>query len=437
MKSVELSTSAWYGDKPINLEFPDHWEIRVVGDQELPALSLEEIHRHILSPIASQPLSDLASRHSRATILIDDLSRPTPTAELLRIILSELSKGGVPPDQITIVVAGGTHSPVTAEVIEKKVGKHLPPGIQLIAHDSHGNSTYLGKTKLGTPIYINPIMLSSDLKIGIGCIYPHPAAGFSGGSKILIPGVAGFQTIRYMHDHLVGAGERGGQLENEFRSEIEQIADRIGLDFIVNVTLNQQRQISRVFVGDRIQAFNRGVDYARQAYTVDLLTDSDITIADMYPFDADLQFAYDRGLWPLEFAVKDSTRIILASCPAGLGSHQLFPIRNSLWVKLIRRLRYFNLRDVKTLTYRFSAARKSMSRKFQPVHIISSGLNEAQIKSIFPSGKIYPDWPKARTDIEQKYLGCTVNVAIYRCAPLMLPNENAILQRSPKNIKSF
>jgi nickel-dependent lactate racemase len=321
------------------------------------------------------------------------------------------------------LVAGGTHPPVSIETVRKKVGGSLPDGVKVIPHDSHGDLTYFGKTKLGTPVYVNSLLADKNLRIGIGCIYPHPAAGFSGGSKIVIPGVAGFRTIRYMHDHLIGAEGRAGKIENEFRNEVEHIVSTIGLDFIVNVTINQQRRISNVFAGDRIQAFNHGVDYARQAYSVDVSVDGDITIADMYPFDADLQFAYDRGLWPLEFARDDSTKVILAGCPEGLGSHQLFPIKKSLWVKLGRRLRYFHWRDVKTFAYRLAAAKKSIARKSIKVNMISPYLSEEQFKSVFPSGKIYPDWNSARNDIEQEISCRKVKVVIYRCAPLMFPSQ--------------
>jgi nickel-dependent lactate racemase len=424
MQSIELRAAAWYGDESISLVFPDHWQVQVAGDQRLPALSRAAIRKSILFPIASKPLSELGVNRKRAVILIDDVTRPTPTAQLLPIIIDELSNAGLQPEQISILVAGGTHAPASQREIQQKVGRHLPFGLRSIAHDSHAPMSYLGRTESGTPLYINPVVLDSDLKIGLGCIYPHPAAGFSGGAKILVPGAAGFETIRYMHDHLQGTGERGGSLDSQFRAEIDNIASQIGLDFIVNVTVNQDRCICAVFSGHKLHAFERGVDYARQTYAVDLLDDSDITVADMYPFDADLQFATDRGLWPLDFANADSTKIILASCPAGLGSHELFPVQNALWVRLIRRVRYFELRDLKTISSRLTAARKIVCRKSLQVDLVSSSLSEDQCKSVFPSGRLYPDWSSALRSIESKYSRERVKAAVYRCAPLMLPKSN-------------
>jgi nickel-dependent lactate racemase len=429
MQSINLLSSAWYRDQTVSLNFPDHWEVDVIGDQALPALSPEDIRNSLLSPIASQPLFELATNHRYVAILIDDLTRPTPTAEILPSLLEELFKGGIYPGQVTIVIAAGTHAPASTEAIQKKIGTRLPAGIQIISHDGQGAMTYLGKTKSGTPLYLNPVVMECDLRIGLGCIYPHPVAGFSGGAKALVPGVAGVETIRYLHDNFQGPDQRGGNLDNEFRVEIEQIAAQIGLNFVVNATLNQQRQISGIFAGDMIQAFRRGVDYARQVYAVDVRSDTDIIIADMYPFDVDLQFAADRGMWPLDFASKDSSRVILASCPAGLGSHLLFPLQNSLRVRLKRRLRYFGWRDIKSLPYHLAAVYRLISRRSLPLIMVSSGLNTEQLKSVFPSGVLYPDWANARASLEQKYTSRRVKVAVYRCAPLMLPRENPLTRR--------
>jgi nickel-dependent lactate racemase len=421
MQSISLQSSAWHGDKAIRLDFPDHWVINMVGDQDLPPLTGEVIQDRLLAPIASPPLSNLAASHRRAAVLIDDLTRPTPTAEILPGIVAELIKGGLNPGQISVVVATGTHAPASSEAIQKKIGPAMPAGIQILSHDAYGPMAYLGKTKSGIPLYLNPLVMECDLRIGLGCIYPHPSAGFSGGAKALVPGVAGAETIRYLHDHFKGPSHRGGNLDNEFRTEVERIASQIGLDFVVNATLNQQRRISNLFAGDMLQAFRQGVDFVRKSYAVDVQADADITIADMYPFDSDLQFAADRGMWPLELAAKDSCRVILAACPAGLGTHTLFPLQKSFMVRLKRRLRYFNGRDLKSLPYRLAAAYRLLSRSTLPLMFVSSGLKADELKSAFPSGILFPDWEKTRTSLEQNYAGRQVKVYICRCAPLMLP----------------
>ena len=199
----------------------------------------------------------------------------------------------------------------------------------------------------------------------------------------------------------------------------------IGLDFIINVALNQDRDICAVFSGDKFEAFEKGVDFVRRSYTVDPVEDADIIIADMYPFDADIQFSYDRGLWPLEFANQNSVKVILASCPAGLGSHQLFPVKNSFWVRLARRVRYFQWRDVRTLAYRLKAAKRLVSRKSLQVNLVSSELPEDQFNTVFPSGKLFRDWSSVLEQYGDQFSERPIKVAIYRCAPLMLPIVNS------------
>jgi len=424
MQTIELISSAWYGDTRLALDFPDGWQVQVVGDQPLPKLPIEAIRQRIHSPVSGQPLYQIAAGHTRAAILIDDLTRPTPVRDILPPLLAELEHGGIRASQVTLVVAGGTHPPADEDALLKKLGGAQYPWQAVVFHDSRSPMTYLGKTPRGTPLYLNPQVLQCDLRIGVGCIYPHPAAGFSGGAKALVPGVAGAETIRYMHDHLQGARGRGTDLGNEFRLEAEQIATQIGLHFIVNATLNQQRHINAVFAGDFIHAFRAGVDYARQVYTVEGRLDVDITMADMYPFDADLQFAYDRGMWPLYDAPQGSRRVLLAACPAGLGSHTLFPVHRSLQARLSRRLKYFRLRDLKTLTYRIGAAYRLLAHQKLPVMLVSPGLSEEAARSVFPSGRLYPDWGGALSDLKKSFElsgGAAPSVAIYRCAPLMIP----------------
>ena len=171
-----------------------------------------------------------------------------------------------------------------------------------------------------------------------------------------------------------------------------------------------------------IQAFRRGVQDVREKYIVHPLPDTDIVIADMYPFDADLLFAYDRGLWPLEYARPNASRVILAACPKGIGTHELFPLQNSFSARLIRRVRYFRLRDLGTFAARLTAAKRLVSRKSLDVQVVSAGLTEDQLHSVFPSGRLYREWSSVRLALENAHPGSNVKAAVYRTAPLMIPS---------------
>lgn len=416
-----LSKNAWYGDNLLTVSFPAAWQVRVIRGQPLPTLTQTDMRSALQHPIQSPPLSTLAQGKTSAVILIDDLSRPTPAADLLPLVFDELFNAGLRSEQITIISAGGTHQPDDRIQIKKKTG-NTPADIRVLAHDCHNNLTDLGTTRRGTPVLVNEIVAENDLKIGIGCIYPHPAAGFSGGAKILAPGAVGCETIRILHDQFQGAQHRAGSIDTEFRQEVAEIADRIGLDFIVNVTLNLQRHIAALFAGHPVHAFEQGVAFARENYTVPYSPQSDIIIADMYPFDTDFQVAFDRGLWPIEMADRRSSKVLLASCPQGLGGHELFPVSDPLIPRLKRRLRSLKPADLFTLGNRFRAVKKVFRRKQLRVLILSQGLKQNDLKKTLPKSQILPDWDAVLDLLIQKHgENQPTTVAIYCCAPLMMP----------------
>jgi nickel-dependent lactate racemase len=129
----------------------------------------------------------------------------------------------------------------------------------------------------------------------------------------MLPGVAGYKTIQHLYDHLRGADHRAGSIDSEFGNEIEQIATQIHLDLIVNVVLNQQRQIAATFAGDKNIAHRQRVELVSKQYRIQHVKDADLVVADMYPFDPELQFAYDRGFGPLHKAKRDAAKIVLAA----------------------------------------------------------------------------------------------------------------------------
>lgn len=156
-------------------------------------------------PIGSLPLREIAKGKTRAVIIVDDLTRPTPAADLLPLLIAELGQAGLNEQAITILLAGGTHPPASAEEMRKKVGTNLSPAVRVMAHDRRGDLIDLGKSPAGLPIWVNRTVMECNLKIGVGCIYPHPIAGFSGGAKIVLPAICGVETIRMMHDYLRGS----------------------------------------------------------------------------------------------------------------------------------------------------------------------------------------------------------------------------------------
>lgn len=440
MSEVLLRTKAWFGDETLAIDFPPSWNIVEVGPQDQPALTVEAMREALSRPIGTPRLSELAKRKTKAVIIVDDLTRPTPAADLLPLLLEELARGGLPARAITVLLAGGTHSPASAEEMAKKVGAGLPPAIRVAAHDSRGDLVDVGQSPGGLPIRINRTVMECDLKIGVGCIYPHPVAGFSGGAKIILPAVCGVETTRMMHDYLRGSRERGGSIHTELRQDMVAVARNVGLDCIANVTLNHRRQISGLFVGDVVSAHETGVRAAQRMYRVSLPPQADVVVADMYPFDTSWQFAQDRGMWPVEHAGREASRVVIAACPLGMGTHELFPVASPLWSRIARRLSHFRLADLDRPLEKLRTMATLIRRKQHHLMVLSPGLKPKDLKSLFPNAQWFGDWPSLKDALLTRHGERAVTVAVYRCAPFLIPGtmqaqgakaDSLMLERRP------
>jgi len=305
-----------------------------------------------------------------------------------------------------------------------KTGMGIPKGVEILTHDCKSDCVWIGKTALGTPIYINKNVIDSEIKIGIGSIYPHPVAGFSGGNKILALGAAGHETIRVLHDLRQGSNLRTGEINHPFRNEINEICEIVGMDFCINVTINQNRAISGIFAGHPEKAFSEVVSYVKKNYSVQIDAKADIVVIDMYPFDMDFQFAFDRGLWPLEYSPKATTKIILANCIKGIGSHELFPVSNPMLVRIKRRIMHFKINDILNIFDRIHSIQKIIWRRNLNPYVVSPYISNTEIKKVLPKSQMVNDWGSMLQVVKEKYKGrSNIRVAFYLNAPLMLHLE--------------
>lgn len=421
MTAIQLRTKAWFGDDNLTIDFPDSWHVFETGPQDRPDLTDQDMRGLLARPIGALPLSDLARMRTRAAIVTDDLTRPTPAADLLPLLIQELKRGGMAESAMTIIVAGGTHPPESPEALAKKVGLRAARTIKVIPHDCRGDLVDLGVSPAGLPLQINRTLMSCDLKIGVGCIYPHPIAGFSGGAKIILPALCGAETTRMMHDYLRGARERGGSLDTELRRDMVAVARTAGLDFIANVVLNRERRICGLFAGDVVQAHEQGIDAARRMYQASLMPDADVIIADMYPFDTSWQFAHDRGLWPFDGAPKNASRVVIAACPLGVGTHDLFPVESRLWTRVARRVRHFRFADLEYPTDKVKTIAKLIREKQQLLMVLSPGLKQDDLKRVFPRAHVFGEWAAVQEALLARHGRGPVKASVYRCAPFLLP----------------
>lgn len=328
MEDIRVPWNAWYEDGEINLTFPEEWEVRMLPMRDAPDTGDEAIAAAFHSPIGTPPLREIARGRRDAIIAIDDITRPTPGSRILPFVIEELREAGIPEDKIKIIIALGLHRPHLRAENLAKLGREFTDRFEVLQHYPHGKShIYLGTSSWGTPITLNRFFMEADIKIGVGCIIPHSSAGYSGGGKIVLPGLASFETIEINHAP-AEAGETGGVgvIEgNQFRLEVEEVARMAGLEFIVNVVVNSRRGVAGTFVGDPVVAHRAGVRLARQVYaTPNVPQDMDIVVLNSYPKDQNLVNqainAFDILLSTLRNVVRPGGTIILVgACPEGRG----------------------------------------------------------------------------------------------------------------------
>ena len=315
-----------YGNKILNLQVEKdalRHELKPADIETVKNIS-EETVRALKNPFSSEQLNKLVKKGQKVVVLADDITRLTPAREILPYILDEINLGGVPDDDITLIIALGTHRPMTQEEIQIKFGNDVIRRVKIFNHDclDKDNLKHFGTTRRGTDIWVNRLVVESDVRIGIGNIVPHYPTGWSGGAKILLPGVAGEYTTGQVH--LLGATEQLlGQVETPCREEMEDFAAATGFDFILNTVLDRNGKVVRMVAGHIIAAHREGVKWGKRVFGAPYTEKTDITISSAFPADRDL-FQASKGIFSAVISTKKGGEIILLSpCFEGVSpTHQ-------------------------------------------------------------------------------------------------------------------
>jgi len=290
------------------------------NDFPRPGDEADEIRQSILNPVGCKRLRDSVPKDASVVILGDDRTRFTPQDRIIPIVLEELNAAGVPDNQIKIIIAYGTHRAMTDDEIEEKFGRELMSRIEIKGHEclDHDRLIDKGVTRRGTRIFVNKEYMEADIRIGIGSVCPHHPTGWSGGAKILLPGVAGAETTCDMH--LLGATEQQlGKIITPCREEMEDFAKEAGLDFIVNTILDNEGYVLKSVAGHFVKAHREAVKWGMSIYGVNFQEPADITLSSTYPLDFDLTQC-DKGLFSAEIATQPGGEIILVTpCPEGIA----------------------------------------------------------------------------------------------------------------------
>jgi len=277
-------------------------------------------------PIGCPPLAALARDRKSACVVISDITRPVPNRIVLPPLLAILEISGIAREDITILVATGTHRPNTREELESMVGPDIVRSYRIENHVATDRAAhdYLGETPRGVPIWVDKRFLHADLKISVALIEPHFMAGYSGGRKSVCPGICGMDTVEIWHGpHFIGheLSESGSVEGNPVHEDSLFIARKAGLDMICDVTLDEQRNITGVYAGEVEAAWLRGIRAAESISRSCLRRPVDIAITSTagYPLDLTFYQAIKGMVGALPAIKPGGTVIVVARCAEGIG----------------------------------------------------------------------------------------------------------------------
>ena len=283
----------------------------------------DEVARALNNPIGTPRLKQIAHPGEKIAIITSDITRPLPSDQILPLLLDELYEAGVSPKDVTLVFALGSHRKQTQEEMRKLVGERAFS--EIICKDGDDSDcVHYGYTSRGTPVDIVRDVAQADRRICLGNIEYHYFAGYSGGAKAIMPGVSTRDAIQSNHSRMVEKTAAAGRLEgNPVREDIEEAAQMVGVDFIINVVLDEHKKIVHACAGDVVKAHREGCLYIDKLYGKPIANRADIVVVSQggAPKDINL-YQTQKALDNAKHAVKKGGIIILVgSCKEGLGEH--------------------------------------------------------------------------------------------------------------------
>ena len=401
---------SWYGKEEFRLALPEGWRLIDARMRNAPTLSDAQIQDQLRQPIGSPPLRELARERRDACVAVDDLTRPTETFRILPEVLDELRAAGLRDEQLCVLVSLGTHRPLTRGDLLKKVGERVLRAVRVYNHNPYLNLARVGTTSFGTPVLINATFAAADLKIGIGLLAPHAYAGFSGGGKIVMPGLAGWESVLTNHKPAsqVLSGQVGLVEGNTRRQEIDEAARIAGLKFSLNAVSNEAGETAGLFGGEVTEAWRAAARFAAEVYATEVPMGVDIGIFNAFPKDTELLQALNSLTpWNPEAGRRDVVRdggtiVIITAASEGHG-----------WLGLNNPGAPLHRRRDRHPIYRQMLANRAL-------YFLSPNLSQADLLDHYPPEvKVVSDWPALRQVLQERH-GDSATVAFFPCVPLQL-----------------
>ena len=355
------------------------------------------INRVIDSPINAKPFDDFFSKNNKIIIIISDITRYTSSEIYLPIIIDRLNKIGINDKSITIICSLGIHRKHTAEEHKILVGTNIYERIEVIDHDAfdRDSMTTLGTTRRGTPIEVNHLLAEADRIILTGGIRFHYFAGFGGGRKSILPGVASLNACVYNHLLVLNPQNQGGRHPlaragilkgNPVHEDMVEACDQIRSLFLFNTILSPQRELLKVVAGDVHAAFNQGCCFLKENFSVPIIQKADLVIVSCggYPWDINFIQAHKTMDMAVNSLKEGGVMILLAECSLGLGNPRFLEWFNYDSIVSFER----NLRINYEINGQTACATFLKARKYHIILISSLKAAEVKKMSLVPASTI-------------------------------------------------
>lgn len=420
MRDHELTLP--YGERRLTFRVPRVHTVELLLPREVPPAKdpLATLARALDAPLDAPPLGELARDKRSATIVVDDLTRLTPVRFILPLLLERLAQGGLRAEQVKVLMALGTHRAMTEGELRDRVGEEVWGQVPVLnhAHWDPAELVDLGPTRSGTPIHLNHHVVEADLVIGVGSVFPHHIAGYSGGSKIIQPGVSGAATTGATH--FASARTRRsylGILRNPIREEMDAVAEAAGMPVCLNCVLTRHGDLVRAFYGTPRKVLAVAAAEADAIYGVPFQEQADVVVAGSYPADIEFWQAH-KTLYPADLVVREGGIIVVVTpCPEGLAvTHpEMVELAGLSSQDLIRRVEAGKVEDL--VGAGLALAWAQVKERAQ-VWIVSDGISDEVARAVrfVPFSSV-----QEAVDAALRQVGPEARVAAIPYAPECLP----------------
>lgn len=416
-----MKTELLYGKDGLTINLPDN--AFIIEPKNLPRLENEKenLLEAIRNPIGTRSLKEQVKATDTVAIVISDITRPTPNHILVPLLIEELDH--VPLENFVIINGTGTHRDQTREEFIEMLGEWTVNNIRIINNQCHDKDTHvnLGKSEFGCDIYLNKEYVEADFRIVTGFIEPHFFAGFSGGPKGIMPGIAGIETILTFHNaRMIGdpLSTWGNMVNNPVQDMTREINSLCKPDFMLNVTLNREKEITSVFAGELYEAHDKGCAFAKEhaMFQCEERFDVVITSNSGYPLDQNLYQAV-KGMSAAHKIVKEGGSIIIASeCSDGLPNHGNYAKIFDMADTPQELLDLINNPEFEMFD-QWQVQKQAVIQVWADVYVYSQ-LSDEQIKATML--KPTTDIEKTIDQLKKKY-GDDMTVAVLPLGPLTIP----------------